>query len=173
MLGSSRSSPRKLPSWSFRIAAVVAILAVCFVAVLTLRDSETASQTIAAASGEYERVELPDGSVAHLNGPATIRFDERDFVRSVTFNGQAFFDIVHQADPFTVQTDEAFINVLGTRFGVRSQQGATQVVLESGQVEVASKVQGLPTVMLEPGQMTNVSDGTRPNRPLKSNWRMH
>ncbi len=154
--------PRKLPSWSYRIAAVIAILAVCFVAVLTLRDSDTALQTIAAASGEYERVELPDGSVAHLNGPATIRFDERDFVRSVAFTGQAFFDIVHQSDQFTVQTDEAFIHVLGTRFGVRTQQGATHVVLESGQVEVASNAQGLPTVMLEPGQMTKVTDGAPP-----------
>ena len=153
---------RKLPSWSLRIAAVIAILGVCFVAVLLLRDSDTALQTIAAASGEYERVLLPDGSVAHLNGPATIRFDGRDFERSVTFSGQAFFDIMHQSDSFTVQTNEAFIHVLGTRFGVQAQQGATQVVLESGRVEVASKAQGSPAVMLEPGQMTKVTDDAPP-----------
>jgi ferric-dicitrate binding protein FerR (iron transport regulator) len=153
---------RKLPSWSLRIAAVIAILGVCFVAVLMLRDTDTALQTIAAASGEYERVLLPDGSVAHLNGPATIQFDERDFERGVTFTGQAFFDIMHQSDPFTVQTSEAFIHVLGTRFGVRSQQDTTQVVLESGRVEVASKAQGSQTVMLEPGQMTKVTSDAPP-----------
>ncbi len=157
---------RKLSSWPLRIAAVIAVLGVCFVAALMLRDNDTALQTIAAASGEYERVSLPDGSVAHLNGPATLQFDEQDFVRSVTLTGQAFFDIIHQSDPFTVQTKEALIHVLGTRFGIRSQQGATQVVLESGRVEVASKAQGSQSVMLEPGQMTSVTDGAPPEPPV-------
>ena len=162
---------RRIPSWAYRMAAVVAILAICVVAtVFLLNQRDHALQIAVATPGEYERVLLPDSSVVHLNGPATLQFNEQKFGRTVELTGKAFFEITHQPDQFTVQTGEAVTRVLGTRFSVRSHNDVTQVVLESGRVEVAAKSEKSQSVALLPGQMTNVTRGAFvPSPPTEVN----
>lgn len=165
-LEDKRSVVRVLPLRTFRMAAAIAVLAVSVIAILLLLNQrDVALQVAMADPGEYERVLLPDGSVAHLNGPATLRFDEQNFPRSVELTGIAFFDIAHQPDQFSVQTGEAVARVLGTRFGVRSMNGLTQVVLESGRLEVASRAAYPQSVVLVPGQMTSIAQGAAAPRP--------
>ena len=170
-LEDKRSVVRVLPLRTFRMAAAIAVLAVSVITVvLLLNQRDAVLQVVTADPGEYERVLLPDGSLAHLNGPATLRFDEQDFSRSVELTGVAFFDIAHQPDQFSVETEEALAKVLGTRFGVRSMNGFTQVVLESGRLEVASKVENPQSVLLVPGQMTSIAQGAAaPTPPVEVN----
>ncbi|MCY4158032.1 MAG: FecR domain-containing protein [Bacteroidetes bacterium] len=151
----------RFPSWSYRMAAVFAVLSVCILLVIfLLNQRDRALQVAVATPGDYERVLLPDSSVAHLSGPATLRFDEENFGRAVELTGEAFFDVTHGQDQFTVQTGEAVTRVLGTRFGVRSLNNITQVVLESGRVQVASIAENSQSVQLLPGQMTKIPQGS-------------
>lgn len=141
----------------FRVAA--AITAVCvLVAIVLFGQREPVQQTTTISTGEYERIELPDGSIAHLTGPATLQFNGEKFERTVELAGRAFFDITSRPNQFTVQTDEALAHVLGTRFGISSLNGVTQVVLESGRIKVSSKGPLPESVYLSPGQMTSVTN---------------
>lgn len=165
------SSPKLIPFRVYRMVAVMAFLVMSVIfSVIYIGNRDPSIQVATAKPGEYERVFLPDNSVVHLNGPATLRFDEENFVRSVELTGVGFFDITHQPDQFSVRTGQAIINVLGTRFGVRSQNKLTQVVLESGRVEVASALENPQRVVLVPGQMVSVAEGSiTPSPPVGIN----
>ena len=161
----SRSVPHvfKLPAWSYQIAAVIAILAVAFIATIFLVNYQDRSMHMAVATpGEYQRVLLPDSSIVHLSGPATLEYHSEKFGRSVQLTGQAFFEITHQPKQFIVRTNEAMVQVLGTRFGMRSGNDMTQVILESGRVQVTSNETPPGSIVLSPGQMTDVIKGEAP-----------
>ncbi len=151
-------SKRSVSLWSVSVAASIILIAACvisFLVFLNLRDNLL--QTVSANPGAYERVLLPDSSLVYLSGPAQLQFNERNFERELKLSGIAFFDVVHQPDPFVVHTSEAIVQVLGTRFGMRSHNDTTQVVLESGRLEVSSHSLPSESILLMSGQMTSVS----------------
>ena len=141
----------------FRVAAAITAICMVSVIILLIQSNMIEPQIVSVEPGKYERIALPDGSTAHLSGPATLEFNGKNFARNVELTGRAFFDISFQPDQFTVQTSEALALVLGTRFGVSSLSGVTQVVLESGRIKVSSKGPLPESVYLSPGQMTRVT----------------
>ncbi|MCY4234229.1 MAG: FecR domain-containing protein [Bacteroidetes bacterium] len=153
-----------LPAVMYRIAAVIAIVSVTLFATLfLLTQRESALHMVVVDPGDYQSVQLPDSSFAHISGPATLKYDDEQFGRSVELTGRAFFDITHKPDQFIVRTDEAIVQVLGTRFAMRSMNDITQVILESGRVKVASNDTPPRSVTLLPGQMTDVVHGSAPS----------
>ena len=82
---------------------------------------------------------LPEGSVVTLNKQSSIRY-RRQFageVRSVELQGEAFFDVTPDKNkPFLVYTKGVLIKVIGTSFNVRMAGSATEVIVETGRVEV-------------------------------------
>ncbi len=160
----------RFPSWTYRMAAVVAIVSVTvfsFIFLLTQRDGSLHMTIV--DPGDYQRVLLPDSSIAHLSGPASLQYDTEQFARSVELTGQAFFDITHQPNQFIVRTNESIVQVLGTRFGMRSVNNITQVILESGRVKVASNDTPPRSITLLPGQMTSIMQGSAPSPSTEIN----
>jgi ferric-dicitrate binding protein FerR (iron transport regulator) len=127
---------------------------------------------VSAPAGTTATVLLPDGSEVELNSGATLTY-RRAFLggRRVGLAGEAFFDVVPEGRPFVVETFNASVEVLGTRFNVRAWPEdawpETVVVLASGAVGVTSlDVPGRP-VHLEPGQMSRVPErAALPGRPV-------
>lgn len=117
--------------------------------------------TKTARPGERLAVMLPDGSQAELNSGSSLHYN-RHFgaVRAVRLEGEAFFDVVPGERPFVVQTFNAEVRVLGTRFGVRAWFGgleeATTVALETGRVTLTPAGQPERTVTLAPGEIRRV-----------------
>lgn len=102
---------------------------------------------------------LPDGSVITLNKGSILTYPEifSDSVRQVTMEGEVFFDVAkNPAKPFIITTAEANIKVLGTSFNVKSRKGNTQVIVETGLVEVAHLGK---KVDLLPGKQVSVNAG--------------
>ena len=160
----------RLPAWSYQIAAVIAVLAVAAFATIFLVNYQDRSMQLAIATpGEYQRILLPDSSIAHLSGPATLEYNSERFGRSVQLTGQSFFEISHRPKQFIVRTNEAMVQVLGTRFGMRSGNDMTQVILESGRVQVASNETPPRSIVLAPGQMTDVVKGEAPTPSIDVN----
>jgi ferric-dicitrate binding protein FerR (iron transport regulator) len=131
-------------------------------------------QTVRVAQGERADIHLPDGSSATLNGGTTLRF-ARWFLggRGVELDGEAFFDVAHDAGaPFTVFTFNATIEVLGTRFNVRSRASsmapATVVSLESGRVRLAPRGSARTPVELAPGDVRRLATGADEIAPAAS-----
>ena len=125
-----------------------------------------------APAGERLMATLPDGSTVELNSGARLSYI-RTFggrTRTVRLTGEAFFDVAHDAQkPFIVETFNAAVTVLGTRFNVRAWPNdptrETTVVLEEGQIQLASVGAPEQAVVLEPGQMSRVTGDEAPSAP--------
>ena len=105
---------------------------------------------------------LDDGSVVYLSEQTTIRYPERfkKDKRVVSFEGDAFFDIIDQQErPFFIITELADIEVVGTSFHLKSDHD-TSFLLEvvSGKVRVTLKSSN-HTVTVKRGEKTLLEQG--------------
>lgn len=123
-----------------------------------------------AAAGSREIVELPDGSMVHLNSGSRIyypaSFREK---REVRLEGEAYFDVQHDKLPLRVETFNATVQVLGTRFVVRAwpdeSEPETRVGLLEGVVKLVSRTDAQEFATLSPGESMVVSaTGLSPSR---------
>lgn len=164
----ARRPQRTAQRWTWRIAAVVA-LAAFGVVLSTVVQRQSSLLTVETASGEARVVVLPDSSYVRLlentklsyADPKKVRFNRR-----VALNGSAFFDVEPTAQPFIVETSTALTTVLGTRFGIESDEALTEVVLETGNVTLSSKASPKQPVKLESGQMSRVAQAALPSTPV-------
>lgn len=127
---------------------------------------------LASRRGQLLRQPLPDGSELTLDAEslADVRFFAAH--RHVHLRaGAAFFSVARDAArPFVVDAGAARITVLGTRFAVELEGSATEIQVESGQVQVqAVDADGRPGAArrLQAGQALRVraasgGDGTAP-----------
>lgn len=117
-----------------------------------------------ADPGERLVLTLPDGSHVELNSGSRLRYARRfGNVRSVHLLGEAFFGVAEEERPFVVETFDAEIRVLGTRFGVRAWPGGleegTTVALETGRVALAPVGQPERAVEMERGETRRLATG--------------
>jgi len=83
---------------------------------------------------------LPEGSVVTLNKESSIRYKRAwtGNARSVDMEGEVFFNITPDKNkPFKVNANGATITVLGTSFNVSTKTGITEVIVETGMVEIS------------------------------------
>ena len=84
-----------------------------------------------------ETVNLADGSVVTLNQNSTVEYAMNDDQRVAILSGQAYFDISPDKErPFQIETENAYIKVLGTSFMVDANKSSTTVVVDEGTVEL-------------------------------------
>lgn len=119
-----------------------------------------------APLGERLVIELADGSRVELSSGASLGHDRRfGDERRVRLDGEAFFDVAHAgaAVPFVVETFNARIRVLGTRFNVRAWASdpapATTVALVSGRVALAPAGAPERAATLVAGEIRRVAGG--------------
>lgn len=88
--------------------------------------------------GEQRSVLLADGSVIMLNTSSAIAVkytDDRRFIQLV--RGEALFDVAHDSQrPFDVDTGQAVVRAVGTRFNVDRRADRTTVSVVEGKVKV-------------------------------------
>jgi len=152
--------------WTWRSAVGVALaLFVALSVFLIQRDA--GMETVRTAVGETRVVDLPDGSTVHLAEATRLEYAARSG-RHVRLTGEAAFDVVPGAEPFTVETPLALATVLGTTFNVRADGQATEVTLASGALALAARAAPADTIRLEPGQRSRVAAGAPPERPARA-----
>lgn len=105
------------------------------------QSSGLVDDTITIASHEGVLIhKLPDGSTVTLNKNAQLTYDEKldGATRSVALQGEAFFEISpDKQHPFVIAAGNSQITVVGTSFNVKSWNKKTEVIVETGIVEVA------------------------------------
>lgn len=120
--------------------------------------------------GETRHVKLPDGSKVVLNANSQISYgldwyDSKK--REVVLDGEAFFSIRHTSDDqkFIVHSNNVEVQVLGTEFNVNNRRGKSQVVLQSGKVQLnlkqiqdGKKGTRDDRLLMAPGDLVEVSD---------------
>jgi ferric-dicitrate binding protein FerR (iron transport regulator) len=92
--------------------------------------------------GEWENVDLPDGSHVHLNANSTLTLGDdwsETSERRVWLDGEAFFEVQKRPESgsrFQVITGSMVIEVLGTKFNVQKRGSRTNVFLEEGKIKL-------------------------------------
>lgn len=87
---------------------------------------------------------LPDGSVVTLNRKSSISYpqDFKGNTRAVRLTGEAFFDVKpNKSKPFLISVNDVTVKVVGTSFNVKDNAEKTEVVVETGIVEVSKDTQ--------------------------------
>lgn len=101
-----------------------------------------AYNTLKIPYGKKFEVELSDGTVVHLNSGSTLKFPVKflnNQSRQVFLTGEAFFEVSKdKKHPFTVNTNEVDVEVLGTKFNVSSynEDSSSSIVLVEGKVSL-------------------------------------
>jgi len=127
-----------------RIAAAVILVAggSWFTYLIAVKNSF--SKEISVHSGVKTLVEtLPDGSVVTLNKNTTISYAENftaGSTREIKLKGEAFFQVTpDKSKPFLIEANDVIVRVVGTSFNVKSSLKRTEVIVETGLVEVTKK----------------------------------
>ncbi len=140
------------PVWT-RIAAAIAILIGS--TWLWYTFTNPLMQTL-QANGKVVTQKLADGSVVTLNKNATLYYPEtfKGNERHIKLEGEAFFEIApDKTHPFIIDANEAAVKVVGTSFNVKTSETLTEVIVETGIVEVSKKKN---TVQLTPHEKATV-----------------
>ncbi len=148
-------------SWPMRMAATLLIGALAF----WIFYNPVRFKEVYADYGQQNNIALPDGSTVILNGNSSVRYKEswdEDEHREVWIHGEGFFDVKHTQEhqKFIVHVSNTInVQVLGTRFNVKSRRGKTEVMLEEGKVQMNMKQPGIPdTITLKPGQLVTLEN---------------
>ena len=144
-----------------RIAAAAVLLIGCGWIGYSLYQQNAANQVVNIQANNQVRVDtLPDGSVVHLNKNSGISYTGTfKSKREITLTGEAFFDVKHNvAAPFTVHVNDVTIKDVGTAFNVKSKQRNTQIIVESGIVQVSRSNNA---VRLTRNQMVSIKPGDK------------
>jgi len=101
---------------------------------------------------------LPDGSIITLNKNSEVDYPSRfkSNTRTIALKGEAFFNVTpDKKKPFIIQVNDINIRVVGTSFNVRSLNGVTEVIVETGVVQV---IRNNKILELRPNEKTRITD---------------
>lgn len=130
------------PFYWLKIAAILIVLAGATVLVFKIFDNKEI-KTLAVSSLDKVVIDtLPDESVITLNKNSTLSYPGKFMgdTRTVDLKGEAFFKITpDKTKPFIIHVNDVTVRVVGTSFNIRSINGNTEVIVESGIVQVIKK----------------------------------
>lgn len=111
---------------------------------------------------------LPDGSTVTLNKRSSIAYPSRfkSNNREIELKGEAFFNVTpDKTKPFIVKVNDVVVTVVGTSFNIKTVNGATEVVVETGIVRVTKNG---TTIELKAKEKTMISaqDSTIAPKPV-------
>lgn len=122
------------------------------------RQNAVQVQEVSVPYGARTSFKLPDGSTAWLNSGSTLTFPAQyEGERTVSLDGEAYFEVLKNGTPFMVSTVYGRIEVLGTSFNVRAYNGGE---FESTLAEGSVKVNGPDnqSLTLIPGQQAYLNE---------------
>lgn len=149
-------------------AALVGIIVTTAIAT-PLALSVTASPAYATALGERRIVMLKDGSRIELNTSSKVVVRYSRGARHVWLvEGEALFQIAHDARPFVVSVDDARLQAQDGEVSVRRKGNGAQVLVVSGAV-TAETAKAPPSALASGAEATVRADGaeSRPASELR------
>ena len=144
-------------------ASVIALMGIGLFAVRFLSlEKPAAPQLLVAGYGKRIQSTLPDGSVMWLNSGSSVKYVDNTTTgkREVTLNGEAYFDVKHDAQhPFVVHAGKLNVVVLGTAFDVKAYTGDAYIetTLIRGKVEILNDARPGTSIVLYPNQTVRVN----------------
>lgn len=125
-----------------------------------------AQHTQNTAVAQISQRKLEDGSVvtANANSELDITFYRHQRVVHIK-RGEAIFDVAKDVNrPFIVQTAQAKVTVLGTRFAVNQLSNRVRISVDHGQVQVARADDAQQLLLLRNGDVAEIVAHAAPKR---------
>lgn len=150
-------------SWMLKAAAVliVGLLITSVMFYRSMQGTKSGITVVETPRGEKSKIYLPDGTEVWLNASSRISYHAfTNKSRRISLIGEAYFKVAHNENsPFTVQTPNCAIRVLGTEFNVMAynQLKREEITLFKGKVNV---VTGQREATLQVGEKLLVSGNT-------------
>lgn len=169
-----RWAPWLTPARRRSFAPVLAAACVALVVAGGLRWDATPSYRldVATGPGETRAVDLPDGSQIALNVGTSVQVRYYPRRREVLMSeGEAFFRVAANANkPFTIDSGDSRVRVVGTAFNVRATSQQLTVKVLEGKVEVQPRrsVEAEPALLLGPGVGVAVDTATGRHQSLRA-----
>jgi transmembrane sensor len=145
-------------------ASIITPLLISVYALYHFRSPHTPQQQeLITHYGKRIHTILPDGSTVWLNSGSSIKYAENLITngkREVTLNGEAYFDVKHDAKhPFIVHAGKLNIVVLGTAFNVKAYAGDAymETTLIRGKVEISNDAKPGADIVLYPNEKATVN----------------
>ena len=126
----------------WRVAAVIVIIAGIAWIVSSLLETGSSEPPLVniISTNEVKKDTLPDGSFATLNKNSALTYPAafKGKTRKVQLKGEAFFNVSpNKQKPFLIDVNDVQVRVVGTSFNVRSVNGETEIIVETGVVQVS------------------------------------
>jgi len=126
-------------SW-LRVAASIILIAGLGITLFMLVNKNTEPKEMVAQTGQNVLIDtLSDGSVITLNKRSTVTYPSKfkGNTRAIALKGEAFFNVApDKKKPFIISVNDVQVSVVGTSFNIKSENGNTEVVVETGIVQV-------------------------------------
>jgi transmembrane sensor len=158
--------PSARPAWARRRGGLLAGASLCLALAATVgRPGDW--QEVRVASGSPVVHALPDGSTITLDAGSQLRYRDgfrgwfgRAADRRTELEGTAYFAVARDGRPFSVQTHNATVRVLGTEFAVEAwpTEGiGTRVAVAEGRVALSGR--SAQSTALDAGEHATVALG--------------
>jgi transmembrane sensor len=127
-------------SWRKIAASVILLLGLTLGIRLLNNKGVKPVELITAVSEQNVLIDtLSDGSVVTLNKESFIKYPSKfnGDKRAISLKGEAFFNVApDKRKPFIITVNDVQVEVVGTSFNVKNENGNTEVVVETGIVRV-------------------------------------
>jgi transmembrane sensor len=138
----------------WRVAAVIIVIAGIAWLVSSLLETGSSEPPILniVSVNEVKKDTLPDGTFATLNKNSVLTYPAafKGKARKVKLKGEAFFNVTpNKQKPFIIDVNDVQVKVVGTSFNVKSTKGETEIIVETGIVQVTKAD---TTIELKAGQ---------------------
>ena len=119
----------------------VLFLPIIFILVLHIYFNFYQNKTFTTKHGENLSLVFPDNSKVLLNSGSSITYKKgfNTNHRTLSLEGEAYFEVQSLTLPFIVNTKHGKISVLGTSFNVKSRNNEFEVGVNSGQLRVSNR----------------------------------
>lgn len=151
-------------------AAIIFIGLISYSVYLIIKPDKLESginyKLLSVEAGKQSSITLSDGTKITLDSGSKLYYPEEfsGLTRKVKLNGEGYFNVTHKTKkPFKVETNNALITVLGTKFNIRSWNvnNIVQVKVIQGKVSLSQEGSTSNRVIINKGYGSELrSDGT-------------
>lgn len=122
------------------------------------KETGTPEMLNIASVNDVKKDTLPDGSIATLNKHSVLSYPSsfKGSSRKVKLSGEAFFNVKpNKEKPFIIDVNDVQVKVVGTSFNIKTANGLTEVIVETGIVQV---IKGNEVIELKAGERISLKE---------------
>ncbi|WP_114937707.1 FecR family protein [Mucilaginibacter endophyticus] len=142
-----------------KIAAVWLVILGSAGVLYTIFKPAKANMLTLQSGNVVRKVILSDGSLITMNKNSVLHYPDKftGDTREISLKGEAFFDVAHdKSKPFMIHVNDVVVKVVGTSFNIKATGPNTEVIVETGVVQV---IQQEIVVKLKPKEKASVQNG--------------